>query len=643
MFGKIHPDLQDLLNEQDNELEAVRRGILQGGGSSQQAHALNVNQPDTIGKYIVKGLLGEGQFGRVFLAHDADLECKVAIKVPQPERISCPRDCDNYISEARNVAKLDHPRIVPVYYVGRTDNGLPFVVSKYIPGSSLRRYGQQKRLLSNESASLVALIAEALHHAHLHDLVHRDVKPDNILIDADEKPWITDFGLALKDEDFGKGPKIAGSPAYMSPEQVRGESHRVDGRSDIFSLGVVFYELLCRRQPFRGTTRAELFDQIVNTEPRPPRSIDDTIPAELERICLKALSKHCVERYSTAIDLAEELNRFLQNARWSASAVPSSRAVGLDIDARSLMADPSALVNAQLGSYHLRKMIGQGGTGFAYLGVHAKTGKQACIKVFHPALGLPDNFMIAVRRALRGIASLDHPGIAGIFDFDRVRLHHDVPSFYIAMQYVPGRNLKDRRFLWKQTLPIAIGIAEALQAAHQCTYLDETGFQVTGIMHGDVKPSNIILGKDRSPVVIDFMMVDVQRLLNTRHRLDEEDITTTLYGTPGYMAPEQKESGVVTVQTDIYGLGCTVQDLCFPSDSTSDQFPRSRLGRRALDERKCTRRTIGRHLHASERLLSLVRRMLSEDPTGRPQSMEEVVAELREILLETNNSGKSET
>ena len=114
-------------------------------------------------------------------------------------------------------------------------------------------------------------MADALHYAHKQGLVHRDVKPGNILIGSDGKPYVVDFGLALREENIGKGPKYAGTPAYMSPEQARGEGHRVDGRSDIFSLGVVFYELLAGRRPFQGDTQQELLEQITSFEPRPPR------------------------------------------------------------------------------------------------------------------------------------------------------------------------------------------------------------------------------------------------------------------------------------------------------------------------------------------------------------------------------------
>lgn len=283
-----------------------------------QAMSEHASAPDEtcelthIGRYLVQRRLGSGGFANVYLAYDDRLDRKVAIKVPHRQRLIRRDDVRRYLDEAQTLASLDHPHIVPVHDVGRDEKFPCYIVSKYIEGSDLSRRIKRGRLSWRETAALIAEIADALHHAHTRGLVHRDVKPGNILLDKSGTAFLADFGVALRDDDIPGASQMVGTPAYMSPEQTRGEGHRVDCRSDIYSLGAVLYEMLTGQRTFPGTHRLETMSQIAREEPKPPRQISDSIPKELERICLKALAKRARERYSIAKDMADELREFLQ-------------------------------------------------------------------------------------------------------------------------------------------------------------------------------------------------------------------------------------------------------------------------------------------------------------------------------------------
>lgn len=269
---------------------------------------------ENYGRFKVIRTLGSGGFSDVLLAHDPQLDRSVAIKIPRNNGFEDSAGIQQFAEEARTAARLQHPNIVQVYDVGVEDNAC-YIVLEYVRGRTLEQVLSQEKLSYPSIALILSQVAGALHHAHEMGFVHRDVKPANILLDNEDRPRVSDFGLAVRHTDQNaKQQEVAGTTKYMSPEQARGESHRFDGRTDIWGLGVVLYLALTKKLPFDGGTRKEIFSGILYQDPVSPRQVMATVPEELERICLKCLSRQMGERYRTARELADDLTEWREIA-----------------------------------------------------------------------------------------------------------------------------------------------------------------------------------------------------------------------------------------------------------------------------------------------------------------------------------------
>jgi len=268
--------------------------------------------PRDFGSYELIEEIGRGGMGVVYKARQKGLDRTVAIKMILASHLASAEHVRRFRAEAKAAAALQHSHIVHIHDVGQL-HGQHYFAMEYVDGTSLAERIAQGPVDVETAVRLVAQVARAIGHLHQHGIIHRDLKPSNVLLDADEQPYVTDFGLAkvfAADSQTTATGVIAGTPSYMPPEQASGQSHQVGPRSDVYSLGAILYELLTGRPPFQEENPLDTLMQVLSREPTLPRELNRRIPRPLELICLKCLAKSPEDRYASAEALADDLERF---------------------------------------------------------------------------------------------------------------------------------------------------------------------------------------------------------------------------------------------------------------------------------------------------------------------------------------------
>jgi eukaryotic-like serine/threonine-protein kinase len=500
-----------------------------------------------ISRYRVLERLGGGGAGVVYKAEDVKLERLVALKFLSTYRSANEADTRRFLREARASSAVDHPNICTVYEVDETEDGRLFIAMAFCEGETLKKKVERGPLPLPEAVRVAAQIASGLAAAHAKGIVHRDVKPANVIVSADGRVKIVDFGIAkLADQSrLTRDGTAVGTAGYMAPEQIRGEE--IDPRTDVWALGVVLYEMVTGRTPFPGDNDQERIRGILSREPEPMASVRSGVPPDLARITARALAKRAGDRYASMEAMREDL---LTLAGRLGAPVPVET---LDPTLREIPSQPSAgssvlgdtdhLVGRTLAHYRVLEYTGGGGMGVVYKAEDLRLARTVALKFLPPELTRDPEAKSRFLQEARAASVLDHPNICTIHEVGET----DDGRLYLAMPYYDGETL--RRRIERAPIPIdeAIDLAEqiarGLAKAHR-----------GGIVHRDIKPANIMVTADGVVKILDFGLAKlVGAAAITR--------TGSSVGTPAYMSPEQARGEDVDHRTDLWSFGIVLYEL----------------------------------------------------------------------------------
>ena len=531
-----------------------------------------------LGKYEILEQLGSGGMGVVYLAQDPVLGRKVAIKVIDDKIVAQPEMRERFYREARASGRLSHQNLTIVHDVGEVD-GKPYIVMEYLKGKDLRAMiGEREPLRLEQKLDYALQICRGLEAVHSEDIIHRDIKPENVKILAGGKVKIMDFGIAKPAASTMTQPGARmGTPWYMSPEQIKGKG--IDKRADIFSFGVLFYELLTYQKPFDGDDTTVLY-KIMHEEPEPLALKDAAVNDDLQALIDKCLAKKAENRHDGFSEMIPQLERLLavaqkeqkvktllaeaktltlkQNFAEAVSRYDEVLALEAShAEAKSLRQDCLEKAGASktkkvfsgqmsgetIAHYRVLERLGAGGMGVVYKAEDTKLKRLVALKFLPPELTRNEEAKRRFMREAQAASALDHPNICTVHGIEET----GDGQLFICMAHYTGGTLRKKMSEEKpeiaECLAWAGQVAQGLIAAHE-----------NGIVHRDLKPANIILTKDGVVKIVDFglaKLVGASRLTKTGASM----------GTLSYMSPEQAKGQEVDHRTDVWSFGVILYEM----------------------------------------------------------------------------------
>ncbi|MGH9620462.1 MAG: protein kinase domain-containing protein, partial [Bryobacteraceae bacterium] len=562
----------------------------EGGGG--ELRSASLARGDLIAeRYEILDELGRGGMGAVYKVRDRELDRVIALKTIRPDLASNTSTIRRFKQELLLARQISHRNVIRIYDLG-VSGGLRFITMEFVDGRDLRSIlSEYGKLLPEEAAGIVKQICAGLEAAHAEDVIHRDLKPQNILLDMQRQVRIMDFGLARTLEQSGitGTGMIVGTADYMSPEQARGE--QIDARSDLFSLGLILYELLTGVLPFAAESMVSTLFRRTQERAEPVQSIDPSIPGWLARITMRCLEPDPSERYQSAAEIAYDLEH--PNAEPARRRFASAEGFA-----------PGALLGSR---YRIQAKAGEGGMGVVYRATDLELNRTVALKVIRPELTADPRSLDRLKQEILLASRISQRNVLRIHDLGEAN-----GLRFISMAWMEGQDLS--RLIGEcGPLPeeriFALGrqLCEGLDAAH-----------AEGVVHRDLKPENILVDASGNACIGDFGLAQTAAAL-------PETQTMQLAGTPRYMSPEQVEGKPIDQRTDIYSLGLILYEMATGAPAFATESVFQTMMRRVTEPPKNPKLA---NPALSDSLAQTILRCLERDPEKRYQSAREVLQAL---------------